>query len=66
LQALSLSYFAQTRSGETVNSLTSEIYHITLAFNVVSIFIAKGSTLLVIWYQCFAVLAADDYFSDAV
>jgi subfamily B ATP-binding cassette protein MsbA len=47
LQALSLSYFAQTRSGETVNSLTSEIYHITLAFNVVSIFIAKGSTLLV-------------------
>ncbi len=46
LQALSLSYFAQTRSGNLINSLISEVNQITLAFDVVSIFITKGSTLI--------------------
>ena len=47
LQALSLSFFNKRRSGEIVNSITSEIYQIIQAFNVVSILITKGSTLLV-------------------
>jgi subfamily B ATP-binding cassette protein MsbA len=47
LQALSLRYFAKTRAGNLVNSLTSEIGQITSAFDVMSIFITKGSTLLV-------------------
>jgi len=57
LQALSL-VTSLRRSGETVNSLTSEIYHITLAFNVVSIFIAKGSTLLVYLVSMFCCLGS--------
>jgi subfamily B ATP-binding cassette protein MsbA len=47
LQSLSLSYFAKKRTGELVNSITGEIYQIIQAFNVVSILITKGSTLLV-------------------
>jgi subfamily B ATP-binding cassette protein MsbA len=46
LQALSLSYFAKTRSGSLVHSLTTEVNQITLAFSVISLFITKGSTLL--------------------
>ena len=46
-QSLDLSYFANTRSGELVNSLTSEIYQIMQAFNVISIVITRGSTLVV-------------------
>ena len=45
LQALSLSYFAKTRSGELVNSVTSEIYQITQALSVSFTLITKGSTL---------------------
>ena len=46
-QALSLSYFSQTRSGELLNSLTREISQIRQAISVISVFIAKGATLLV-------------------
>ncbi len=38
LQALSLSYFAQTRAGSIVNTITTEINQVTLAFSVISIF----------------------------
>ena len=47
LQALSLSYFSKTRSGNLINSLTGEIRQITLAFAVISSFLTKISTLLV-------------------
>jgi subfamily B ATP-binding cassette protein MsbA len=47
LQSLSLKYFAKTRTGNIVNNITTEINQITTAFNVVSLFITKGSTLLV-------------------
>ena len=46
LQGLSLSYFAKTRSGELINSITGEIYQISQAFGVTSFFITRGSTLL--------------------
>lgn len=46
LQALSLSFFTKTRTGSLVNSLTSEVFQITVAFGVMSIFITKGTTLL--------------------
>ena len=46
-QALSLSYFSQTRSGELLNSLTREISQIRQAISVISVLIAKGATLLV-------------------
>lgn len=46
LQSLSLSYFTKTRSGHLINSLTSEVYQITLAFDVLAIFITRGSTLV--------------------
>ena len=46
LQALSLTYFAKTRSGNLVNSLTGEVYQITTAFDVMSMFVTKGSTLI--------------------
>ncbi|KJH72005.1 heterocyst formation ABC transporter subunit HepA [Aliterella atlantica] len=46
LQRLTLSYFAKTRSGELVNSLTQEINQIVQACDVVSLFLIKGSTLL--------------------
>ena len=46
LQSVSLSYFAKTRSGELVNSLTAEIYQISHAFGVSSFLITRGSTLV--------------------
>jgi subfamily B ATP-binding cassette protein MsbA len=46
-QGLSLSYFSQKRSGELINSIISEVYHIRLACGVAAVFIAKGFTLLV-------------------
>ncbi len=46
LQSLSLSYFAKTRAGNLVNSITTEVNQVTLAFNVVSLFITRGSTLI--------------------
>lgn len=46
LQSVSLSYFAKTRSGELVNSLTAEIYQISHAFGVTSFLITRCSTLV--------------------
>lgn len=46
LQSLSLSYFAKTRSGELVNSLTSEIHQICYAFGITSFLITRASTLI--------------------
>ena len=47
LQSLSLKYFLKTGAGELVNSITSEIYQLTQAFNAISTLLTKGSTLLV-------------------
>lgn len=46
LQAVSLKYFAKTRSGELVNSLTSEINQVCLAFGITAFLIIRGSTLI--------------------
>ncbi|MDZ4873491.1 MAG: Heterocyst differentiation ATP-binding protein HepA [Chroococcidiopsis cubana SAG 39.79] len=46
LQALSLSFFTKTRAGNLVNSLTSEVNQITLAFDVLATFFTRGSTLI--------------------
>ncbi|MGA9382747.1 MAG: heterocyst formation ABC transporter subunit HepA [Phormidium sp.] len=46
LQSLSLRYFAKTRSGELVNSLTSEVHQISYAFGITSFLITRGSTLI--------------------
>ena len=47
LQALSLSYFSKTRSGNLINSLTGEIRQITMALMIFSTFLTKAETLLV-------------------
>jgi subfamily B ATP-binding cassette protein MsbA len=47
LQLLSLSYFTKIRAGTLVNSLTGEVYQISLAFNVVSSFFTIVVTLTV-------------------
>lgn len=47
LQSLSLSYYSKTRSGELINSIRGETNQLQQAFNVISIFISQGSTLLV-------------------
>lgn len=46
LQSLSLSYYSKTRSGELINSITTEVNQVKQAFNVVSTLITRGSTLL--------------------
>lgn len=47
LQALNLSYFAKTRTGELIHSITAETNQVMQAFNVVSIFISKGCVLVI-------------------
>jgi subfamily B ATP-binding cassette protein MsbA len=47
LQALNLNYFAKTRSGELVHSITAECMQLMNAFNVSSILISKGCILSV-------------------
>jgi subfamily B ATP-binding cassette protein MsbA len=47
LQAVSLSYFSKTRSGELVNSITLETYQLIHVFNMMSLLITRSSTLLV-------------------
>lgn len=47
LQALNLSYFAKTRTGELIHSITAETNQVMQAFNVISIFISKGGVLLI-------------------
>lgn len=46
LQNLSLTYYATTRSGELINSMTSEVTQLQQAFGVISSLITRGSTLL--------------------
>lgn len=46
LQNLSLSYYAKTRSGDLINSITSEVDYLQQAFGVVSSLITRGSTLV--------------------
>ncbi len=45
-QSLSLSYYSSSRSGDLINSLTTEINQIKQAFDVFSSLITRGSTLL--------------------
>ncbi len=47
LQALSLSYFSKTRSGNLINSLTGEIRQIMMALMIFSNLMTKTETLLV-------------------
>lgn len=47
MQALSLRYFAKQRAGDLINGITSEIYQIMQAFNVMSTLLIQGSTLVV-------------------
>ena len=46
LQSLSLSYYSTSRSGELINSLTTEVNQIKQAFQVFSGLITRGSTLI--------------------
>lgn len=45
-QSLSLSYYSSSRSGDLINSLTTEINQIKQAFGVFSTLITRGSTLI--------------------
>ena len=46
LQSLSLSYYSNSRSGELINSLSTEINQLKQAFAIFSGLITRGSTLL--------------------
>jgi ATP-binding cassette, subfamily B, bacterial MsbA len=46
LQRLSLSYYSSSRSGDLINSLTTEINQIKQVFDVYSFLITRGSTLV--------------------
>ncbi|MEQ9238983.1 heterocyst formation ABC transporter subunit HepA [Coleofasciculus sp. E2-BRE-01] len=46
LQGLSLRYFSKTRSGELLNSLTTEIEQIKQSFEVMAFLLTRGSTLI--------------------
>ncbi|MGV2829128.1 heterocyst formation ABC transporter subunit HepA [Myxosarcina sp. GI1(2024)] len=48
LQSLSISYFNKVRSGNLINSLTTEIGSLMQALNIIAVFIIQGSTLLVL------------------
>ena len=45
-QSLSLSYYSTSRSGDLINSLTTEIAQLKQAFNVFTNLITRGSTLV--------------------
>lgn len=45
-QALRLSYFSTTRSGELINSLTTESKQLERSFDITAVLLARGSTLL--------------------
>jgi subfamily B ATP-binding cassette protein MsbA len=53
LQSLSLSYYSKVRTGELMNSLRGEVNQIQQAFEIISIFITQGSTLLVYFVTMF-------------
>ncbi len=46
LQTLSLSYYSQTGSGESINSITREVNELRQVFNLTANIFAQGSTLL--------------------
>lgn len=47
LQAVNLSYFSQSHSGELINTITTEISKLQVAFGILSYIITKGLTLIV-------------------
>ena len=47
LQAVSLSYFGKTNSGQLINTLTGELGRLQSAFSLIAYMITKGSTLVV-------------------
>jgi subfamily B ATP-binding cassette protein MsbA len=47
LQAVSLSYFAKTRSGALIHTITGEVNQIQQAFDIVSVLVAKSCILVV-------------------
>ncbi len=47
LQALSLSFFGSVRSGEIINTLTSEVSQLRQAIGAFSFILTKGSTLVI-------------------
>lgn len=47
LQAVNLSYFARTRSGSLIHTITGEVNQIQQAFDVVSVLLAKSCILVV-------------------
>ncbi len=53
LQSVSLNYFAKTRSGSLIHSITGEVNQIQQAFDVVSVFLAKSCILVVYVFSMF-------------
>ena len=53
LQALSLSYFAKTRSGELINTITTEIERIKQVFGGFAFLLTRGLTALVYFLSMF-------------
>ncbi len=47
LQAVSLSYFGKTSSGQLINTLTGELGRLQSAFSLIAYMITKGATLVV-------------------
>jgi subfamily B ATP-binding cassette protein MsbA len=47
LQSLNLSYFSQAHSGELINTITTELSKLQVAFGILSYIITKGLTLIV-------------------
>ena len=56
LLAVSLSYYTHTRSGELINSLTTEISRVIQSFQVINVFLIRGTLMLV--YVIFMVLVS--------
>jgi subfamily B ATP-binding cassette protein MsbA len=55
LQALSLSYFAQTRSGEIINTITTEIDRIRQGFSAAAFLFTRGITTVVYLISMFLI-----------
>jgi subfamily B ATP-binding cassette protein MsbA len=55
LQSLSLSYFAKTRSGELINTITTEIEKIKQGFSGVAFLVTRGLTTLVYLISMFLI-----------
>lgn len=55
LQALSLSYFAKTRSGELINTITTEIERIRQGFSAGAFLVTRGLTTIVYLISMFLI-----------